>query len=122
MLLIIHHTYKQRSKKSKKPFKSPFAIIVEPSKELCYQATVVLKYLAYNLNLVVMDTSMMTREEISDSLASVCPHILITTPAKIVPHLADQSLVLKKLKFFIIDESDLLFSFGHKNEMLEIKK
>lgn len=49
------------------------------------------------------------------------PDIVVGTPSKILQHIKVGNLNLKKsLEVLIIDEADLLFSFGYEAEVKEL--
>lgn len=49
------------------------------------------------------------------------PDIVIGTPARVLQHLKSGNLKLKKsLEMIVIDEADLVFSFGYEDELKEL--
>ena len=49
------------------------------------------------------------------------PDIVVTTPAKVLPHLVSTKLALKdSLQFLTIDEADLVFSFWFENDLKKV--
>lgn len=51
------------------------------------------------------------------------PDILVGTPARTLLHLKAGNLDLKKsLEILVIDEADLVFSFGYETELKELLK
>lgn len=44
--------------------------------------------------------------------------ILVGTPGKILEITKKKSGLLKKIKFVVLDEADLLFSYGYKDELV----
>ncbi|GLH16984.1 Eukaryotic initiation factor 4A, partial [Gryllus bimaculatus] len=50
-----------------------------------------------------------------------CPDIVVATPSRALEHLKAKNLKLKEsLEILVIDEADLIFSFGFENEIREI--
>jgi ATP-dependent RNA helicase DDX56/DBP9 len=46
------------------------------------------------------------------------PDIIVSTPAKILSHLNHKNITLKDcLEVLVIDEADLMFSFGFENDL-----
>lgn len=49
------------------------------------------------------------------------PDIVVGTPARVLQHLKSGNLQLKKsLEILVIDEADLIFSFGYEDEVKEL--
>lgn len=49
------------------------------------------------------------------------PDIIVSTPAKILTHLNQKNIHLKEsLETLIIDEADLMFSFGFENDLKSV--
>jgi ATP-dependent RNA helicase DDX56/DBP9 len=105
-------------------------LILTPSRELCNQAYKNLQ------ELMVYCQREITAVDISSSLVSVQaqkqllatrPDIIVSTPTKILAHLRDEnqaySAELKStLEMLVIDEADLLLSFGYEEEMKTLVK
>ena len=50
------------------------------------------------------------------------PDIVIATPSRLLAHLQAGSLTLKdSLEMVVIDEADLIFSFGYEEDMKQIR-
>ena len=54
------------------------------------------------------------------SLLASRPDIVICTPARATENLASQNLSLQDLKHLVIDEADLILSYGHSNDLKQI--
>jgi len=50
------------------------------------------------------------------------PDVIVATPARALLHLQAKNISLDKLKTIVIDEADLVFSFGYEEEIKEIVK
>lgn len=51
------------------------------------------------------------------------PDIVVATPARALAHLKAKTLDLKSsLEIVIIDEADLVFSFGYEDDMKQVLK
>lgn len=49
------------------------------------------------------------------------PDIVVATPARAILHIKAKTLYLKKwLEMLVIDEADLMFSFGFENDVKEV--
>ena len=110
----------QRLLRDPKPFS---ALVLVPTKELAKQTAQVIgqvtKYctnICRSCNLSGIDSFQMQRSQLAD-----LPFIVISTPSRIIPHLEAKSLVLKdSLEMLVIDEADLVVSFGYKEDLNRI--
>lgn len=50
------------------------------------------------------------------------PDIIVATPARALLHLQAKNISLEKLQTLVVDEADLVFSFGYEEEIKEIIK
>lgn len=50
------------------------------------------------------------------------PDIVVATPARALLHLQANNLSLDKLQTVVVDEADLVFSFGYEEEVKEVVK
>jgi ATP-dependent RNA helicase DDX56/DBP9 len=48
------------------------------------------------------------------------PDIIISTPSRLLSLLQSKSIDLGRLAFLAVDEADLLLSYGHKDDLLNI--
>ena len=118
-------------KKSKSSKQSINTLILTPSRELCSQAFKNLQelivYCQREISIVDLSSSQMTLQAQKQLLATR-PDIVISTPTKILAHLKnerDQSSALDlkaSLELLVIDEADLLLSFGYEQEMKNLVK
>jgi len=52
-----------------------------------------------------------------------CPDIIVGTPSRILAHVQAGNVVLKtSVEMIVIDEADLLFSFGYEEDMRSLLK
>lgn len=109
------HSYEQRKTQ---------AIIIAPSKELCHQLKEHIGKLASCCLREVRCVDVASGEinEIKPLLIAMIPEVVIGTPSRILAHIQAGSLLnLKKtVKSLVVDEADLLFSFGFEEEMQKI--
>lgn len=94
------------------------SLIMAPTKELCKQIEKHMIQLMYYCKDVISVCSL------SDDNASVQtyrlknkPDIVVSTPAKIVQHLTKGNIDLSYIKTLIIDEADLILSFGYTEDV-----
>lgn len=50
------------------------------------------------------------------------PDIIVATPARALLHLQAKNVSLNKLQTIVVDEADLVFSFGFEEEIKEVVK
>lgn len=96
------------------------AIIIAPSKELCSQIKVVLDDLTIKCQRIVrnINISSITNESGQKNMLLQRPDIVISTPSKILTHLKSNTINLRDgFETLIIDEADLVFSFGFENDL-----
>lgn len=115
-------------------------LVIAPSKELCQQ---VIQYSISILRSRIFDVHFLVSQikSVLDELTSKCqriirivditalqkhtvydrPDIIVSTPSKILAQLKAENLNLRDgLETLIIDEADLIFSFGFENDLKEI--
>lgn len=99
------------------------ALVLAPSKELCQQIKSVFDDLTNKCQRIIriVDLSSNTNPAAVKHLLAERPDIVIATPAKILVQLKLQTINLKNgLETIIIDEADLVFSFGFENDLKEV--
>lgn len=97
------------------------ALILVPSKELCAQALQTIqglcKYASDRLKPMGLGLSGSTFQSEKLRLKDF-PSIIISTPTQIVKHLKAKTLDLtSSLRMLVIDEGDLILSYGHEKEI-----
>ncbi|XP_043520764.1 probable ATP-dependent RNA helicase DDX56 [Frieseomelitta varia] len=95
-------------------------LIVAPSKELCKQIHDVVICLTIKCSREVRITDVSPQIDLNAQklLLAEKPDIVIGTPSRILQHLKANNMKLKKsLETLIIDEADLIFSFGYEDEI-----
>uniref|UniRef100_A0A6P7GTL0 RNA helicase n=1 Tax=Diabrotica virgifera virgifera TaxID=50390 RepID=A0A6P7GTL0_DIAVI len=99
------------------------ALILAPSRELCHQICGVIKDLTTKCSREVryIDISLPVDLSIQKPLLVEKPDIVVGTPGRTLQHIKADNLNLKKsLELVVIDEADLVFSFGYEEEMKEL--
>ncbi len=97
-------------------------LILVPTKELCKQAEKVLQDLTYYCREVVTisaidgDVAHMQRKQNWNGEAD----ILVSTPGSLLQQMEERTVVLNKVKCLVIDEADLVLSFGYSDDVLNI--
>ncbi|XP_053978032.1 probable ATP-dependent RNA helicase DDX56 [Hylaeus volcanicus] len=95
-------------------------LIVAPSKELCKQIhdVVVSLTIKCSREVKVVDISAQVDLIAQKPLLAEKPDIVVGTPGRLLQHLKAGNMKLKRsLETLIIDEADLIFSFGYEDEI-----
>lgn len=117
-------------KKLRASVQATSALVLTPSRELCHQAytnlSELMVYCQREISIVDLTSSDMTLAAQKQALATK-PDIIVATPTKILQHLKDEQqatlLGLKtSLEMLVIDEADLLLSFGYEDDMRTLVK
>lgn len=98
-------------------------LVLAPSKELCQQIKGVFDELTIKCQRIIriVDLSSSTNSAAVKHMLAERPDIIISTPAKVLTQLKAQTVNLKEgLETIIIDEADLVFSFGFENDLKEV--
>lgn len=103
--------------------KGPSAMVLVPTRELCQQvydeATSLSEYCGATLRVVQLATTM-TTATLKMALARV-PDILVATPARIAACVSQNvllpSVLQESLSMLVLDEADLLFSYGYEEDL-----
>ncbi|KAK0093277.1 hypothetical protein PV326_013911 [Microctonus aethiopoides] len=95
-------------------------VILAPSKELCNQIYQVIVNLTIKCSREVkcIDISPQVQLNTQKVLLAEKPDIIVSTPGRIFQHLKAGNINLKEsLDTLVIDEADLIFSFGYEDDM-----
>jgi ATP-dependent RNA helicase DDX56/DBP9 len=94
-------------------------LLLVPTKELAKQvaetASEFLRYCPKEVS--CMNLAGEESLQLQRSMLSGHPMILISTPSRLLPHLESKALCLKALEFLVIDEADLVLSFGYSQDL-----
>lgn len=97
-------------------------LILVPTKELCTQIEAELNKLLYYCHDVVSLCSVTDDTDISQRVRlEMKPDIVISTPAKITHFIKNGTISLKHVKTLVMDEADLILSFGYEKDVDYIK-
>lgn len=94
--------------------------ILAPSKDLCHQIAKVIEDLTIKCGRLVrcVDLSTKLDKAALKHMLAERPDIVVSTPAKLVAQLQEANLSVKEsLQTLVIDEADLMFSFGFENDL-----
>jgi ATP-dependent RNA helicase DDX56/DBP9 len=96
------------------------AIVMTPTRELCHQAAKNIAELCTSCSRDVrcVDVSSQQSLEAQKPLLAENPDIVVGTPSRILGHVRAGNVDLKSsIEVVVIDEADLLFSFGYEQDM-----
>lgn len=101
-------------------------IVLVPTKELASQVSTVLEQLTLYCSKDVknLNASSDMSHAVLSSLLLESPEIIIATPAKLLSLLETNinAISLENLKFLVIDEVDLVLSFGYQDDLTKISE
>ncbi|EPY50106.1 ATP-dependent RNA helicase Dbp9 [Schizosaccharomyces cryophilus OY26] len=101
-----------------------FTLILVPTRELAQQVFKVLEkltlYCGKHIKFVNIATN--AADSVQRPLLLDFPDIVISTPSRSVVHFSSGALSLDKIKFLVIDEADLILSFGYQDDMSTLSK
>lgn len=99
-------------------------LILLPTKELCFQTLAHLRLLCHYCSDLVSYYALVGEEHgiTQKFYLRDRPDIIISTPSRLVAHLDDGTLTLKNLQMIVIDEADLVLSYGYDNDLQKITK
>ncbi|KAK9464272.1 P-loop containing nucleoside triphosphate hydrolase protein [Lipomyces arxii] len=100
------------------------AIVFVPTKELAEQClNVINKLLVFcGKTVKAINLAQNLPDQVQKSQLSECPDIVIGTPTRIVAHLKTNTLSVKNVTQIVIDEADLILSYGYEDDLNRIKK
>ncbi|CRK92134.1 CLUMA_CG005749, isoform A [Clunio marinus] len=99
------------------------ALILAPSKELCQQSRKVIEGLTIKCSKIIRCIDLTAKGDPTTQKHSLAqrPDIVISTPARILSHLVQKNIDIKEsLETMVIDEADLMFSFGFENDLKNV--
>ena len=114
-----------KDEKAQDALSSSIGIILVPTRELSEQADQVLSkittHCSQDIKTVNLSSSKLS-EAVINSLLMESPDVLIATPAKLSQILTSKFFSLDDLKFLVIDEVDLILTFGYKDDLWKISE
>lgn len=94
-------------------------IIIVPTRELCNQvAKVVAKLTQFCSHLKCLNVTQQLGDDVIASLLEEKPSIIIGTPSRLLIH--EKDIDNSKVGYLVIDEADLLLSYGYKDDLIEL--
>ncbi len=110
------------------------AVILVPTRELCTQVTSAIQNLTYYCDDTITVAALFsgknsTKSAIAQQEAMLRdrPNVLVSTPAGLLAHIQKDGSVLrsslkKSVESLVVDEADLVLSFGYASDVTEIMK
>ncbi|KAJ3563792.1 hypothetical protein NP233_g8707 [Leucocoprinus birnbaumii] len=97
-------------------------LILVPTRELAEQVTAFLRGLVRycDKDIVVINVASGTTAHLQRMLLSEHPDIVIATPSRALSLLQSKTLSLSAIDSLVIDEADLILSYGHDNDVRQI--
>eukprot|EP00124_Ichthyophonus_hoferi_P001152 Ihof_evm9s54 gene=Ihof_evmTU9s54 len=94
-------------------------LIMVPTKELCDQALRHVRELTAYCSKQVKVVAISSNVDLATQKPALLdkPDILIATPSRVLAHLRSKNLTLELVEMMVIDEADLLFSFGYEEDL-----
>ncbi|KNC87652.1 hypothetical protein SARC_00223 [Sphaeroforma arctica JP610] len=95
------------------------ALLLVPTKELCEQVHKQVRELTLYCSKLVAVTAVSSTVEVEEQKAALlqASDILIGTPTRILAHINAKNVDVKSVHSVVVDEADLLFSFGYENDV-----
>ncbi len=94
------------------------ALVLCPTRELADQVTLDLRMLAASLNNVqIVSLCGGASLPLQERALQANPHIIVGTPGRVLQHLNNETLNLKSIDFFTLDEADRMLEMGFQDEL-----
>lgn len=108
-----------RAEKEKREIQT--ALIVVPTRELCEQVSkVITKLTQFCPHLKSLNVTQQLGDEVISSLLEEKPSIIVGTPSRLLKY--SKEMDCDKVGFLVIDEADLLLSYGYKEDLIELSE
>ena len=98
------------------------ALVLVPTRELADQITKAIEsFSAFcTKEIQVVKLSDKVSDAVQRSLLSASPDIVVSTPARVWHHIKNSALSLEKLQHIVLDEADLVLSYGYDEDLRSI--
>nr|XP_018914809.1 PREDICTED: probable ATP-dependent RNA helicase DDX56 [Bemisia tabaci] len=109
--------------KKASPVQSIKSLILAPTKELCHQIyqNVLQLTIKCSRDVCCIDISQQPDGAAQHPLLIEKPDIIVSTPSRVLHHLREKHIKLRNsLELLVIDEADLLFSFGYEQDLKQL--
>ncbi|OXV05617.1 hypothetical protein Egran_06615 [Elaphomyces granulatus] len=112
-------------KKSAEPsFKATSALILVPTRELAEQVhNVVVSFASFcGKDLRSVNLAQKVSDAVQQSMLADFPDVVISTPARVLSNVNSSTLSLNSLAHLVVDEADLVLSYGYEDDMCALAK
>lgn len=98
------------------------ALVLVPTKELCHQVASVLRQLSYYCDETITVGVISSRDDDKVQAAALRdrPNVIVATPSALVATKSVHATLSTGLETMVIDEADLVLSFGYKDDVTQI--
>ncbi|XP_061396695.1 probable ATP-dependent RNA helicase DDX56 [Musca vetustissima] len=97
------------------------ALVLAPSKELCQQTRKAMEQMSEKCGKVLRVVDLSSSDTVAQRhVLSERPDVVVTTPAKVLAHMQSGAMDLKHLETLVVDEADLVFSFGFEKDVKKL--
>jgi ATP-dependent RNA helicase DDX56/DBP9 len=109
-------------KDADKRAKATTTLILVPTNVLAAQVTTTINEVSKTCGQVIKGQNITRKEDASVTKARLaeCPDIVVATPARAAQCINEETLQTKDLKHVVVDEADLLLSYGHEESLSSI--
>ncbi|CAN6609117.1 ATP-dependent RNA helicase Dbp9p [Trichomonascus vanleenenianus] len=100
------------------------ALILVPSRELADQVQKVITKFAMYCDKIVrsINIAQQVSDQVQASLLADSPAIIVATPARAVVHVNNGNIDASQLKYLVIDEADLVLSYGYDEDLAQLEQ
>jgi ATP-dependent RNA helicase DDX56/DBP9 len=104
------------------PRESPLALLLVPSKELADQVVKMATQLTMycDRQVPVVNLAQAASDKVQASLLAAVPAVVVATPARALAHIKTGTLDAGGMEYFVIDEADLIVSYGYESDVREL--
>lgn len=97
----------------------PYALVIAPTKELAHQIQTYVEKLTLSLPFL-QSVNFSINEDTTGNVSRDEIDIIVSTPSRLLSVLNQNQNLLKNIQCVVLDEADLLFSYGYRDEIMFI--
>lgn len=104
--------------------KATTGLILVPTRELSEQVQNVVTSFATFCGKEVRSVNLTQKvsDAVQRSMLADCPDLVVSTPARVVSNIGNSALSLNNLSHLVIDEADLVLSYGYDEDIQSLSK
>uniref|UniRef100_A0A0N4ZT44 RNA helicase n=1 Tax=Parastrongyloides trichosuri TaxID=131310 RepID=A0A0N4ZT44_PARTI len=122
LLPIVQKIVQTTAASSEEESSGPYAVVLVPTKELAAQIYTLLSQLISTFPFIQAGNLAELNDEKQKIFLENQYDIIISTPSRLTNAIGIKQNFLKNIRYLVLDEADLLFTFGYKEDLLIIKK